>query len=100
MVGVMAGMAGTAHSSKNTLSAYINRTIRKQIRHPLDPRSEIDAALPQAITLIASAISAMPLAACNARRVHGATNQRRMTSSAVAHVEWHNNASDTCVAAR
>ena len=44
------------------------------------------AALPHTITRIASAISAVPVAACSARRVQGATNQRRMASSAVAHI--------------
>ena len=40
----------------------------------------------QTSTRIARAISAMPVAACSARRVHGNTNQRRIRSSAVAHI--------------
>ena len=41
----------------------------------------------------------MPVNACNSRRRHGCTNQRRMALSAVAHIAWHSNASPTWVAA-
>ena len=49
-------------------------------------RSAIKRAGAQATILIARAIRARPVPACNSRRFQGATNHRRIASSPVAHI--------------